>query len=246
MAICNPEWTETAERQIEDTADLLGSVDWSGKRVLDVGCWWGWFILYARQQGAHAVGLDCENSRIRDAAHYLQSSSGLCVADGLHLPFPADTFDVVVSIHVLEHVSADGDMIGEFRRILKPGGVLLISVPNEWSFGILPYRPLRALIRGKMAGKLPLSVHRYVKSLSFSDLSHHREYTARSLQRLLHSNGLQVEQVWRHGLDLPYPLKGRISQRVRQRISLSMGKAVPEAIRTSVSAKAKKTAKERG
>ncbi len=244
MTFSDPSWIATAKRQIDDAAELLESVDWSGKRVLDVGCWWGWFVRYARERGARVVGIDCQASRIQDAVEYLQGSRDLCVADGLHLPFPPGSFDVAVSIHVLEHVLPEDGMIGEYCRILKPRGVLLISVPNESSLGVLPYRPLRLLTRGRLGSKLPPAIRRYFRSLSYSDLSHHREYTNRSLGQALHSNGFQVEQVWHHGLDLPYPLKGRLSQRVRQKISLSMGKVVPSGIRTSVSARARKTAKE--
>jgi len=219
---------------------MLGSVGWNGKKVLDVGCWWGWFIRYAREKGATVVGMDCQASRVSDAVSFLHSSRDLCVADALHIPFPSSLFDVAVSIHVLEHILSEHAMIGEIHRVLKPDGVLLISVPNDLSFGVLPYRPLRLLLRGRMAARLPFSLCQYVKSLSYSDLSHHREYTARSISGLLQSNGFQVEQVWHHGLELPYPLKGRLSQRARQRVSLVLGKTAPGMIRTSISVKATK------
>jgi len=189
--------------------------------------------------------MDCQASRVNDAVSFLHSSRDLCVADALHIPFPSSTFDVAVSIHVLEHILPEHDMIREIHRVLKPDGVLVISVPNDLSFGVLPYRPLRLLLRGRMAAWLP-SLRQYVKSLSYSDLSHHREYTARSISGLLQSNGFQVEKVWQHGLDLPYPLKGRISQRMRQRISLALGKTVPRLFRTSISVKAKKQQRKAG
>ena len=225
---------------------MLGSVEWNGKKVLDVGCWWGWFIRYAREKGATVVGMDCQASRVNDAVSFLHSSRDLCVADALHIPFPSSIFDVAVSIHVLEHILPEHAMIGEIHRVLKPDGVLLISVPNDLSFGVLPYRPLRLLLRGRMAAMLPFSLCQYVKSLSYSDLSHYREYTARSISGLLQSNGFQVEQVWHHGLDLPYPLKGRLSQRVRQRVSLVLGKTAPGMIRTSISVKAIKQQRKTG
>jgi 2-polyprenyl-3-methyl-5-hydroxy-6-metoxy-1,4-benzoquinol methylase len=246
MVNLDPSWFETAEGQLRDTAELLGSVEWTGKRVLDVGCWWGWFIRYAREKGANVVGLDSQASRIQDAVSFLQSGRNLCVADALHIPFPSSAFDVAVSIHVLEHILPEQAMIGEIHRVLKPDGVLLISVPNDLSFGVLPYRPFRLLLRGRMAAMLPFSLSQYVKSLSYSDLSHHREYTARSIGRLLQSSGFLVEQVWHHGLDVPYPLKGRLSQKKRQRISLALGKTVPGMIRTSISVKAKKQQRKTG
>lgn len=244
----NPDhrWLETARGQIRDSAEMLGSVGWNGKKVLDVGCWWGWFIRYAREKGATVVGMDCQASRVSDAVSFLHSSRDLCVADALHIPFPSSLFDVAVSIHVLEHILPEHDMIGEIHRVLKPDGVLLISVPNDLSFGVLPYRPLRLLLRGRMAARLPFSLCQYVKSLSYSDLSHHREYTARSISGLLQSNGFQVKQVWHHGLDLPYPLKGRLSQRARQRVSLVLGKTAPGMIRTSISVKATKQQRKTG
>lgn len=241
----DPRWLETAQVQIIDTAEMLGSVEWNGKKVLDVGCWWGWVIRYARQKGAKVVGMDCQASRISDAVSFLQSSRDLCVADALHIPFPSSSFDVAVSIHVLEHILPEHDMIREIHRVLKPDGVLLISVPNDLSLGVLPYRPLRLLLRGRMAARFP-SLFQYVKSISYSDLSHHREYTTRSISGLLQSKGFQVEKVWHHGLDLPYPLKGRLSQRVRQRISLALGKTVPGIFRNSISVKAKKQQRKAG
>lgn len=246
MANLGHSWLETAKVQLRDTEELLESVEWTGKRVLDVGCWWGWVIRYARERGARVFGFDREASQLKDAVEYLRSGNNLCLADAVHMPFSSGLFDVVVSMHVLEHVEPEKGMMDEIRRVLKPDGVLLISVPNDLSFGVLPYRPLRLLLQGKMAAMLPFSLRKYVKSLSYSDLSHHREYTARSISGLLQSNGFQVEQVWCHGLDLPYPLKGRIPQRVRQRISLALGKTAPGMIRTSISVKAKKQQRKTG
>ena len=168
------------------------------------------YSICERKGRARVVGFDHEASQVKDAVDYLRSGNNLCLADAVHMPFWSGLFDVVVSMHVLEHVEPEKGMMDEIRRVLKPDGVLLISVPNDLSFGVLPYRPLRLLLQGKMAAMLPFSLRKYVKSLSYSDLSHHREYTARSISGLLQSNGFQVEQVWCHGLDLPYPLKGRI------------------------------------
>jgi 2-polyprenyl-3-methyl-5-hydroxy-6-metoxy-1,4-benzoquinol methylase len=238
METPDPRRLETAQRQLRDTAELLGSVEWTGKSVLDVGCWWGWFIRYAREKGARVFGFDREASQLKDAVEYLRSGNNLCLADAVHMPFSSGIFDVVVSMHVLEHVESEKGMMDEIRRVLKPDGVLLISVPNDLSFGVLPYRPFRLLLRGKMAAMLSLRLQRYFKSLSYGDLSHHREYTARSIGGLLQSNGFEVERVWHHGLDLPYPLKGRLSQKTRQRISLSFGHMIPGVIRSSISLRA--------
>jgi ubiquinone/menaquinone biosynthesis C-methylase UbiE len=57
----------------------------------------------------------------------------LKVADAENLPFPDNTFDVIVSAHVLEHIRNDHLVIKECARILKPGGELIIFVPGRKS-----------------------------------------------------------------------------------------------------------------
>lgn len=246
MAFDNPEWTETAERQVEDTAELLESVDWSGKQVLDVGCWWGWLVQYASERGARVTGFDRDDGHIRDAMAYLRSAQGLCVADALRMPYASETFDVIVSIHTMEHVHPEQGMVAEIRRVLKPDGVLLLSVPNDWSFGVLPYRPFRFALRGGLGSGLPRRLHLHLKSICYSDVGHHREYTVRSVTELLRLNRFEVERVWRHGWEMPYPLKGRLSKKTRQRLSRSLGKSLPGILRASISIRARKTTEEPG
>jgi ubiquinone/menaquinone biosynthesis C-methylase UbiE len=50
--------------------------------------------------------------------------------DGAHLPFPDASFDRVVIVDFLEHVPGDRDFVAEVRRILRPGGRLLVNVPH--------------------------------------------------------------------------------------------------------------------
>jgi 2-polyprenyl-3-methyl-5-hydroxy-6-metoxy-1,4-benzoquinol methylase len=235
----NP-WTEAAQWNIEGSAEMLDPVDWAGKKVLDVGCWWGWFMRYAAEKGATVVGFDHEASQVRDAVDYLRARSNLCVADAAHMPFAAGTFDVVVSIHVLEHVEPEQGMIDEVKRVLRPDGLLLLFVPNDFSLGVLPYRPLRLLLHGQRATMLPPKLYRYLKSITYSDPTHHREYSVRSIKKVLQSNGFGIERLRSHGLQMPYPLTGRLSRRARHWISSYLGSIVPEIIRASIAIHARK------
>jgi len=54
------------------------------------------------------------------------------VAADVALPFPAASFDVVISNHVIEHCAAPARHLKEIHRVLRPGGVLYLATPNRW------------------------------------------------------------------------------------------------------------------
>ncbi len=56
------------------------------------------------------------------------------VFDGVHIPFPDRSFDVVVSDWTFEHVSAPGPLLQEIARVLKEGGLLVVRTPNLWHY----------------------------------------------------------------------------------------------------------------
>jgi len=118
--------------------------------VLDVGCGIGSLLAGARSQAPGAVlhGCDFSFGLCRRAA---QRNPGIPVvqADGEALPFRADTFDWVFLTEVLEHLLNPAGAFDEIQRVLKPGGGLLVSVPNrgwlryprEWARRT-PYQPV--------------------------------------------------------------------------------------------------------
>lgn len=91
-------------------------------RVLDVGCADGW----ARDVLAYCdyVGLDYPTT-----ASGLYGTRPQVFADGARLPFGAATFDTVLLLEVLEHVAEAEQVLAEISRVLRPEGVLLISMP---------------------------------------------------------------------------------------------------------------------
>ena len=115
-----------------------------GDRVLDLGCGEGRHAITAcLLQDVHAVGVDMsltdlETARSRFAdirPHGATRSLSLTVANGTCLPFVDASFDKVICAEVLEHVPDYHAMLGEIRRVLKPGGALAVSVPRygpEW------------------------------------------------------------------------------------------------------------------
>jgi SAM-dependent methyltransferase len=118
-----------------------------GCRVLDVGCGDGRHLRPTRfLPGVGAVALDIGASEVAAAARMLRSIddgdpfAGRAVegagpwlalrADGSRLPFEDESFDCVIASEILEHLHDDDAPLAEMRRVLKPGGLLAVTVPR--------------------------------------------------------------------------------------------------------------------
>lgn len=108
---------------------LLRLPPWKGGgTVLDVGCGWGEYLLLMRELGWNTIGVDLAEQ----AVTYARGQLGLDVRQGTveSQHFADGTFDVVTLWDVLEHLEEPGSTLTEIRRILKPGGLLLMKVPD--------------------------------------------------------------------------------------------------------------------
>lgn len=101
-----------------------------GERVLDAGCGMG---VYLAAMGSlrrlQLVGVDADADRLAWGRRE-QVPAGLVQTDVSCLPFQDATFDKILLSEVLEHLRDDGAALRELARVLKPGGVLAISVPH--------------------------------------------------------------------------------------------------------------------
>lgn len=101
-----------------------------GKAVLDIACGEGYGAASLRESGAASVvGVDiaesvCEHARRR---YGLQCIVGNAEA----IPLPAQSCDIVVSFETIEHVPNPALFLDETRRVLRPGGILILSSPNR-------------------------------------------------------------------------------------------------------------------
>lgn len=98
-------------------------------RVLEVGCGAG--HLLARLPAGRRVGVDLAESLLTRSAARLGGAATLAQGDAGALPFTAGAFDRVYCSEVLEHLVDPVAAVAEIRRVLKPGGVAVLSVPNE-------------------------------------------------------------------------------------------------------------------
>jgi 2-polyprenyl-3-methyl-5-hydroxy-6-metoxy-1,4-benzoquinol methylase len=117
-------------------------------KILDIGCGYGYFLHAVRQAGFSVKGLDVSDW----AAGYARDSLGIdvTVSDVSAGVFEPESFDVVSMWHSLEHMMDPNEALHAASLWLKPGGVLIVDVPNhlgtdarhigkEWDGWSIPY-----------------------------------------------------------------------------------------------------------
>jgi SAM-dependent methyltransferase len=158
----------------------------AGDRVLDLGCGGGRHAFECYRRGARVVALDRDGEEIREVARWFaamkeegeapEGSSAVAMeGDALHLPFPDESFDVVIVSEVMEHVPDDKGVLAEMVRVLRPGGRIAVTVPRYgpekicWALSdayhevegghIRIYRAGELLDRIREAGLVPYGTH---------------------------------------------------------------------------------------
>ena len=113
-----------------------------GDRVLDLGCGEGRHVISAYLEGdVESIGVDlCHQDLVttQDKAKDFvdrtlhQKYFALSAANAMQLPFADNSFDKIICSEVLEHIPDYEAVLDEMARILKPGGLLCVSVPRFW------------------------------------------------------------------------------------------------------------------
>ena len=114
-----------------------------GERVLDVGAGFGRHVYECARRGARAVALDYAEAEVTETRATIGAMHdsgeigdgdfiGVLRGDATRLPFPDDSFDIVITSEVLEHITDDTAALAEMVRVLRPGGRFAASVPAEF------------------------------------------------------------------------------------------------------------------
>jgi SAM-dependent methyltransferase len=179
-------WREGQSRRFKMILDAAG--ERISGRVLENGCGVGMYVERLAGHGGQVVGLEYDLER---AAEANCRSRDIIGAAGEHLPFADETFDLILSHEVLEHVHDDRLAVSEMVRILRPGGRIIIFVPNRG----YPFETHGIYWRGRYVfGNIPL-VNYLPKRLRHRLAPHVRVYGKEDLEILF--RGLPVHFVSR-------------------------------------------------
>ena len=121
---------EVSARRVRKMLALLGQQP-PAVRLLDVGCSSGAFLLTARKLGLKTTGVEPSAEAAATARR-----AGLNVFTGFleAARFPDASFDAATLIEVIEHLRDPRSLLAECRRVLRPGGILLVTTPNAGSW----------------------------------------------------------------------------------------------------------------
>jgi len=116
-------------------------------RLLDVGCAMGQFMQIAKEGGWEVMGLELSNK----AYQYVRNVLGLPVLQSTleEASFEDNEFDAVTLFGILEHVPNPVEILTEAVRIVKPGGIIAVFVPNVYSLATMILREKTATFDGR-------------------------------------------------------------------------------------------------
>ncbi len=112
---------------IDNLAEYLTKREKNITKLLDFGCGSGIFVEELSKRGFDAHGVDISDEAVRFGA--LQGIKNLSVMDSHKIDFPDNTFDVILSMDVLEHLEDEDWALKEIERVLKPEGIFVVMVP---------------------------------------------------------------------------------------------------------------------
>jgi ubiquinone/menaquinone biosynthesis C-methylase UbiE len=189
---CNCSFANRAEILL----DCLRGVGLSGTVWLDAGCGTGTLARWLAKQGCEVEAVDAAPEMLRVAREVTSRTSGLVpitfrqIATVEALPFPPNCFDGVLCSSVLEYVPDPDTCLEELRRVLRPNGILVISVPSARSI-------VRTLLRVTHActAKIGRSWPKYLA------VSKH-QYSIREFRALLKAHALVTEKSLCFGLSI--------------------------------------------
>jgi ubiquinone/menaquinone biosynthesis C-methylase UbiE len=155
-----------------------------GERILDVACGSGyWTRKLAAAHGCTVVGIDSSEREIAAAKrHHNGMHCTYLLSSAETLPFPAASFDKVISVCALEHFSSDTAALAEMFRVLKPDGILALSVDSmsgpymtesyrKWharEHFVQNYYDLASIRKKLRAAGFELEEHRYLLTSRFT------------------------------------------------------------------------------
>jgi ubiquinone/menaquinone biosynthesis C-methylase UbiE len=190
-----------------------------GMRILEVGAGTGRDGLFMANMGASVVSLDYSLSSLGIIREQIPEGVAidLCCADAFSLPFYDDTFDLVFHQGLLEHFRNPEDMIEEHHRVLRPGGYILVDVPQKYHYYTVLKKMLIMLGRwfaGWETQYSPRELETMLKRSGFRIVTTYGEWLNppiwyRMMRKLFYNNGIKLPmhprifRAWRKLISAP-------------------------------------------
>ena len=169
-----------------------------GVSVLEVGYGRGELLRHCALHGAKVTGVDYSKDAFEIASATLADfpEADIRIADCRNLPFPEGIFDRVIAGDVIEHLDAEDGvtMLREIRRVLKPGGTLIVHTSPNAVFMRWIYPVARILLR-RLSPQTIDSIDK-TRRLANEKRLHLKEYSLLALQQASKEAGLAGAAVW--------------------------------------------------
>jgi len=174
-----------------------------GLRLLDIGCAYGFFLLFAKERGFDPYGLEISSETSRYAREHGLNIQGSTLSEA---ELADDFFDVIIMNNVLEHTPDPSAELKRVRSILRVGGIVYIAVPN--------YDSLVAKVDGYNWKMKSWPNHLYY-------------FTGKTLSYLLQRTGFRAQEVFTHRGESDCADDVRV---IRERLFLSNENEIKQAI----------------
>jgi SAM-dependent methyltransferase len=115
--------------------DLLEKYTHPKAKIFDFGCGSGYTVNVLQKWGYDARGGDASPEAIAHGIH--QGIKGIVPLENQKVPLPENSFDVVLTLDVIEHIKDESSIVEELKRLVAPGGKIIAFVPAyQWLWGV--------------------------------------------------------------------------------------------------------------
>ena len=195
--------------------------------ILDLGCGVGYGTYLLSQVAKNIIGIDISEEAINYAnENYGALNCQFMVYDGMQTNYYDESFDVIVSFQVIEHVVNDIQFISEAYRLLKPGGTFFLTTPNK-IFRLFPLQKPwnRFHIREYYPYELSELLSKSFNNVEILGISGSNEIEAMENKRI---NKIQNDQLKLLNKLIPYTVKSKVGDFLKK---LGISKSVKNVVK---------------
>lgn len=160
--------------------------------VLDLGCGFGEAVRYFNERSIKTIGVDSCPHSIRECVRQDKNNKYL-IGNALNIPFKPNTFDIVLFLDVIEHLPKGKEIkaLKEINRVLKKGGMVILSTPNKGLLKFLDSQNLLRRVLKIIPEKLICQLYDN-KKVNNIKKHYHRHYSKDEINALLRKAGFEI------------------------------------------------------